>query len=278
MPVRAGRALSSYQIFVARPASCEYTGISHDEHGMPAARMAGMKRIIELGFVTGSLLAGGFGLVGCVASADDADADIEDPASAALDPAKVVTTDDTSDTSARPTGAQAMSPPQIAYSGDSRVSLLAGLSTGSSVQITGDPSDDAFALARYSVAVSGNRATARFTVDPAPGASFIYNLNGSGSGYSTRNLRLERIPGSNQLQATTATGPVACGPIANAATSVTLVYDGDRHTFDVKIGGAPSACTGLTTRMKPPAIGFELMDAPTAGYGGEVTFSQLALF
>jgi len=117
------------------------------------------------------------------------------------------------------------------------------------------------------------------TVDPAPGASFIYGLNGSGSGYSTRNLRLQRVPGSNQLYATTATGQVACGPIINAATSVTLAYDGDHHnTFDVQVGGTPSACTRLSTRMKPPVVGFELMAASNAGYGGVVTFSQLALF
>ena len=237
-----------------------------------------MTRTIELGVVIGSLLAGDFGLVGCASDADVED--VEDPASAASDPATAATTGDTSAASASSTITQALPPPQIAYSGGSRVLLLAGAapSSAGSVQITGDPSEGAFALARYSVAVRGNRATAQFTVDPAPGASFIYALNGSGSGYSTRNLRLERVPGSNQLQATTATGQAACGPIANTATSVTLVYDGDHRTFDVQIGGAPSACTGLSTRMKPPAVGFELMDASNAGYGGEVTFSQLALF
>lgn len=238
-----------------------------------------MKRTIELGVVIGSLMVGGCGLVGCASDADDAD--IEGPASAASDLAMAATTDDMSAMTARSTSAQTLPPPQIAYSGESRVLLLPGLPTssaGGSVQITGDPSDGAFALVRYRVAVSSNRATAQFTVDPAPGASFIYSLNGSGSGYSTRNLRLGRVPGSNQLQATTATGQVVCGPIANAATSVTLVYDGDLRKFDVQIGGAPSACTGLPTRMKPPAVGFELMDASNAGYGGEVTFSQLTLF
>ena len=233
-----------------------------------------MKRTIELGVVIGSLLAGNFGLVGCTS-----DADVADPASAASDPATAAT-GDTSAASASSTSTQELPPPQIAYSGGSRVLLLAGAapSSAGSVQITGDPSEGAFALARYSVPISGNRATAQFTVDPAPGASFIYDLNGTGSGYSTRTLRLERVPGSNQLYATTATGKVACGPIANAATSVTLAYDGDHRTFDVQIGGAPSACTRLSTRMKPPVVGFELMDASNAGYGGVVTFSQLTLF
>jgi hypothetical protein len=219
-----------------------------------------MKRIIELGVVIGSLFAGGLAPFGCASDADGANVDD-------LSGAATATTTD------------ALTAPQISFSGASQVTLLASAATGSTgVRITGDPSDGAFALVRYSVAVGGNRATAQLTVDPAPGASFIYDLEGSGSGYQTRRIRLERLPGSNQLEASTPTGEIACGPIADAATPVTLAYDGDQQTFDVRIGGAPSACTAVPTRMKAPAVGFELMDAANAGYGGEVTFSQLALF
>jgi hypothetical protein len=238
-----------------------------------------MKRFIELGVVIGSML------TGC--AVDEGGADPAGSTGPALqDPS-------TGDPTAGPdSGALAGDPvpagdpttappaalpqPSIAYAGSSSVSLLP--STGGGVRIHGGSEEGAFALVTYQVAVSGNHATAQFTVDPAAGASFVYALTGSGSGYSTRQLRLQRVPGSDQLQAAASTGTVACGALGNAPTAVALRFDAQAHTFDVQIAGAATACTGLPTSLKGPATGFLTMDASNAGYGGDVTFTGLALF
>jgi hypothetical protein len=101
-------------------------------------------------------------------------------------------------------------------------------------------------------------------------------MTGTGSGYSSRHLRLQRVPGSNVLQAVATTGAVACGPLASGQpTAVTLAFDGATQTFDVLIAGARSACTDLPTRMAGPVNGFLLSDSTLEGYGGHVEFSDL---
>ncbi|HEX4423250.1 MAG TPA: hypothetical protein VH165_35310 [Kofleriaceae bacterium] len=238
-----------------------------------------MKRFIELGVVIGSMV------TGCATDGDAADlAGSTDPAlqdPAASDP--TVGTDSgapvgdpvpAGDPTAAPPAA--LPPPSIAYAGSSTVSLLP--SAGGGVRIHGGSEEGAFALVTYQVAVSGDHATAQFTVAPAAGASFVYALTGSGSGYSTRQLRLQRVPGSNQLLATASTGTVSCGALGNAPTAVALVFDAQAQTFDVQIAGAATACAGLPTTLKGPATGFLTMDASNAGYGGDVTFTGLALF
>jgi hypothetical protein len=120
--------------------------------------------------------------------------------------------------------------------------------------------------------------TAEFTVNPAAGASFAYELLGSGSGYG-KMLRLQRIPGSDTLQAVAATSVVTCGPLASGQpTAVTLSLDVTAARFDVLIAGAPSACTDLPARLVPPLVGIRVEDTGNAGYGGHVEFTGLALF
>lgn len=113
---------------------------------------------------------------------------------------------------------------------------------------------------------------------PRGAAAFLYTLRGTGSGYSSRQLRLERAPGSDTLDASSTSGVVTCGNVASdAPTSVALVFHAASQTFDVQIGGAATPCTGLKTKMAAPVVGFRLMDASNEGYGGEVTFTDLAV-
>lgn len=236
-----------------------------------------MKRVIDRSVLLGSLLAASV-LAGCATddgAANKPEDTDPDPALAGADPAQVMEAPAEPSTTER--AAAALPAPSIAYSGSSTVTPLVSAAAGGGIQLNGDRTDGAFAIAMYQVPVSGSTATAQFTVAASAGASFIFDMTGSGSGYSTRRLRLSRVPGSSQLQAGSATGDVMCGPLGDTATPVTLVYDGARKTFDVRINGAATACTGLATRMKSPAVGFEVMDAANAGYGGAVTFTAMSL-
>jgi hypothetical protein len=148
------------------------------------------------------------------------------------------------------------------------------------VQIDGGAEAAAYGLVSYRIVTGAMSATAEFTVNPAPGASFEYMLAGTGSGYSSRYLLLERLPGSDVLQAATTTGSgrVACGTVASGQpTTVTLAFDGATKTFDVLIAGAATACTHLPTKAAGPVNGFRLSDSPAEGRGGHVEFSDLTL-
>ena len=44
------------------------------------------------------------------------------------------------------------------------------------------------------------------------------------------------------------------------------------HTFDVRINGAPTGCTGTTSRIGPPFNSVSVMDPSNEGWGGDVLF------
>src|SRR5882724_3058647 len=169
--------------------------------------------------------------------------------------------------------------PAIAQGGNSSARILAPSSTGSGLEISGSPDLGSFLIASYGATTGSSGATARATVTPAPGATFVYTLLGSGTGYSGRQLRLQRTPGSSDLTAAASNGNVTCGMVASGApTKLSLVFHAAAGTFDVLIGGAASGCTGLPTKLQPPVIGFSLMDASNDGWGGRVDFTNLTIF
>jgi hypothetical protein len=177
----------------------------------------------------------------------------------------------------------ALTSPAITRNGTSSASILPssarGPGRGPGLELRGGSELGSYLLATYRVPAGSNDATAAFTVTPASGAAFVYMLLGSGSRYATQQLRLQRTPGSNQLQAAAVTGTVTCGTVASGTpTAVALVFDSASRTFDVLINGATSACMDLPTRIQPPIVGFGLMDASNEGYGGRVDFTDLAVF
>lgn len=213
----------------------------------------------------------------CLIACTDADnPSTTDHPSADSDTADITGSGELADIAATPPGstasAAALPQPSISYSGTSRVTVL-----DSGVRIEGDTATGAFALVRYDLPLAATHITAQLTIDAAPNAAFQYNLNGSGSGYSTKKITLQRLPGSDQLQAHSATGWVSCGALAKPATA-TLLFDGDRHTFDVQLDGAATACTNLSIAFQPPVVGISIMDPSNTGYGGTVQLTDLAVY
>jgi hypothetical protein len=232
-----------------------------------------MRSIHIASFVSAGLIA-----TGCASVDAGPDDPADDPTPEATSASDGVTIVPTASTPPAQTGA--ISAPQLAYSGSSTAAVITSSSSGApGLAISGDPAEGAFLLARYSVTPSVNDATAQLTVTPHGDAAFFYMLTASGSGYATRQLRLQRLPGSTVLQAQIPTGTAVCGDVASdRPTSIALAFHSSTQTFDVLFDGAATACTGLPTRLKPPVIGFDLMDASNAGYGGQVEFTDLAVF
>jgi hypothetical protein len=167
--------------------------------------------------------------------------------------------------------------PSLTIGGSSTASVTTSLA-GGGLQIDGGFEPASYVVASYQIDTGTMRATAGFTVEPAPGASFTYAVLGTGSGYSTRHLRLQRVPGSDALQAISTNGAVTCGTLTSGQpTPVTVSFDGTARTFDVLMAGAPSGCTGLSTKVSGPITGFRITDETVEGYGGHVEFSDLAL-
>ena len=176
-------------------------------------------------------------------------------------------------------GGFAIPEPTLSTGGSSRVSVPASASAaGPALALEGGREVAAYAIASYVIDTGAMRATGSFTVNPAAGASFTYALRGTGGGYTSRYLRIQRVPGSDALQAVSANGPVVCGTLASGRpTAVALAFDGATRTFDVRIAGAPTACTGLPTKASGPIIGLRVTDEAIEGYGGRVDFTDIAL-
>jgi hypothetical protein len=176
-------------------------------------------------------------------------------------------------------GSGGLNDPLIYTSGASTVTVIDAVAGGPGAQITGGTDLNSYALAQYRGGTGATNATAEFTVNPAPGSAFAYELVGSGSGYSSKLLHFERLPGSESLDVKVAGVPTTCGATpSGAATTVTVSFDGAAQTFDVLIGGAATPCTGMSTRLLAPIKGFRLLDTGGPGYGGQVVFSDLQLF
>ena len=171
---------------------------------------------------------------------------------------------------------QAVSAPTILKAGSSTASV--GGSLAPSLEVSGGRELGAYLIAKYT---TGRRSTGTFTgevtITAAPGAAFTYALLGSGPGYSGKQLRIERLPGSTELRAASGDRIVTCGTLGSAATKVTVALSIDSRRFDVKLDGAPTACTGLPTRVAPPMVGFQMQDASNEGYGGLVRFDGMTV-
>lgn len=169
--------------------------------------------------------------------------------------------------------------PAISKAGSSSARVLAASPAGPGLEINGSSALGSFVAASYGATTGSSGATAGFTVTPAPGAAFVYFLLGSGSRYTTQQLRVQRTPGSSALEAAASTGNVTCGTLASGTpTSLSVVFHAASGTFDVLIGGAASGCTSLPTKLLPPVVGFGMMDASNEGWGGVVDFTDLTMF
>lgn len=174
-------------------------------------------------------------------------------------------------------GSLAIPQPMIYMGGGSTASVTTSLD-GPGLALDGGAAPGAYINASYAMGSGPMRATGSFTVNAAAGASFTYALRGTGNSYATRYLRIQRVPGSDALQAQTANGWVVCGSLASGqAVPVALVFDGGARTFSVSIGGAASACSGLSTRVSGPVTGFRVNDETLQDYGGHVDFTGFAV-
>ncbi|HEX6011251.1 MAG TPA: hypothetical protein VFY87_05470, partial [Geminicoccaceae bacterium] len=88
-------------------------------------------------------------------------------------------------------------------------------------------------------------------------------------------------PGGTGLAAQTSpSGTTPCGAVAsNAWSRVTLTVHTQAfpHTFDVRINGAPTGCTGTTSRIGPPFNSVSVMDPSNEGWGGDVLFDNIVV-
>ena len=126
---------------------------------------------------------------------------------------------------------------------------------------------------------SAAQITSAIDIKPVEGASFIWSLHGGGYSISSSRIRLQRAPGSTMLVARTSINVTTnCGNLPNGVWSrVTLIVRtaGSPNTMDVRINGAATACTGISTGMRPPFTAVMIIDPTDAGYGRNVQFDNL---
>jgi hypothetical protein len=200
-----------------------------------------------------------------------------DPGPATSDPEAV--TPDPGAAGQTESAVAALPAPSVLQGGRTRIAVTPSLA-GSTVAIDGGTDLASYGHVAFYADLTASSITGQVTVNPASGASFVYGLFGNSNGiWSGRTLRVLRIPGPEVLQAVATSGFVTCGPLPSGRpTEITLSFDGATHTFDVLIGGAPSACTDLPTKFGGFDTGFRVEDYGNQGYGGHVEFSNFALF
>jgi len=173
----------------------------------------------------------------------------------------------------------AMAAPDITTTGSTTFTVMTSLAGGPGLLMNGGTDLASWGTATWFVGSSAATVTAELTVNPAPNASFQYYLLGSGNSYATSKLRIQRVFGSDALQALATTGTFDCGALpSNQPTPVTLSFDRAAATFDVLIDGAPSACMDLPTRLQGPIKASRVTDAGYLDQGGRIEFTDVSLF
>jgi hypothetical protein len=171
-----------------------------------------------------------------------------------------------------------MSGPTITRGGTSTATVVAGAGTPG-VAINGGSDLGSFLIASYGPDTGSSATTVEVTVTPAPGAAFVYYVQGTRGHYSGGEVRLQRAPGTSALQATSSSGNVTCGTLASGrSTGLTIAFDGPSQTFDVLINGAASSCTNLPTNVQLPLVSYGMMDASNQGWGGRVEFTAPMMY
>jgi hypothetical protein len=169
-------------------------------------------------------------------------------------------------------------PWSISGGGSSTVSVASSADHGQVGVLHGGTSSADFAIASLAASSSDPVMHVELAVNPAPGASFVFSLQGAGGSIGARRIRLQRVAGSNMLAAsTTGFGTQDCAPLPSGVWStIGLDVRTDLHTFDVTLDGTPTACSAGATSIGVPFSGVSMMDASNEGFGGDVRFDDIA--
>jgi hypothetical protein len=169
-------------------------------------------------------------------------------------------------------------PWSITKAGNSSASVVSTTDHGKALLLRGGSAAD-YLIASRGLTSSAGEIVATVDIKPASGASFVWSLSGAGSSIGRRRIRLQRQPGSTMLVSNTVpAGNRDCAALpSNAWSRVTLAVHAVTwpHTFDVRINGQPTACTGLETGLSQPFNGVSVMDASNEGWGGDVRFDNI---
>jgi hypothetical protein len=167
----------------------------------------------------------------------------------------------------------------VSSAGASRASVVATSDDDQALRVRASAAAGDFLIAARDLPPIAGDVSVQFAVRPARGASLVFMLSATGSGDSSRQLRLQRAPGSGALVAASASGNVECGPLATDRWStVTLtVRAAEPRSFDVRIDGATTRCTELGTRLALPVTSLGVMDASNEDWGGDVYWDDFEI-
>jgi hypothetical protein len=168
----------------------------------------------------------------------------------------------------------------VTATGASTASVVSTTDHGKALKLHGSPVSGDFLTALRGLSSSTSEINVQVDINPNSGASFIWSLQGAGDTLGARRIRLQRAPNSTTLVASTSpSGNTNCGTVASGVWStVTLIVHTPTcsgHTFDVRINGAATACTGIATGIDVPFNGVSVMDASNDGWGGDVLFDNI---
>jgi len=172
------------------------------------------------------------------------------------------------------------SPWSVGASLTSRASIETTSDHGNVVLLHGSPSSGDFLLARLDTSVPSD-VSASVDVNPDPGATFIWSVNGQGVSSYKRRIRLQRAPDSSRLVASASpSGATDCGALSSSTwTTITLIVHTAQapSTFDVLINGSATACSGLAAYVTKPFNMVEILDSSSDRWGGDVRFDNIVL-
>jgi hypothetical protein len=193
---------------------------------------------------------------------------------------QAVTTEVADDFEGHPLGALG-APWEITPAGSASRAIVVdtGSIHGRALLLDGSTGLGDYLIASLGFSSSATLIRSRVSVNRAAGSTFIYSLHGAGSSIGRRRIRLQLDPGTSMLSSQTVpSGTVECGAVpAGKWNRIQLIVHARQwpHTFDVRINGEATACTGIECGLSPPFNAVSVMDPSNEGWGGEVLFDDV---
>ena len=108
---------------------------------------------------------------------------------------------DSTQSASTPAQAQAQgSAPAISCGGSTTMTASSSFAGGAALHMNAGKDGWSQGSATYWATSSASTVTTELTVNPAPDAAFQYLLLGSGINYATKQLRIQRVPGSESTR------------------------------------------------------------------------------
>lgn len=167
----------------------------------------------------------------------------------------------------------------VSQAGSTTSTIVTAGKHGKVLRVNGGKGPD-FTTNSLSIPATAGDLTIQFDVYPTTGAAFGFEVKPANSRYASDGIRLTGLPESGILRAANLLPHTDCATLPpNAWSRVSVVIHYAVRTYDVRLNGGPTSCSGLPFKLRTPGVPIDsirVRDYSNEGYGGTVDWDNIS--